>query len=158
MKELAVSKGGEVCRRGNGVGVWQSASGFILYDKDWLVVMSDDVVWLCWEESCWGCVRSWRKIWMEHRSMRNDLREAYKVYISQGLIGVGGLPFSLCLNVLLYSEATDNVVTASTFTVALISWYELGAWLPYFQYHLRPTTSITIMPHALTYWVNQYNI
>jgi len=110
------------------------------------------------------CVRSWVKIRMVHRSMRNGSRVADGLYIKRVLFGVGGFPFLLSLLVLLYSKASYDFEIASTF---VLSWlpqnepralsaplsksyycyqYHLHPTLPSYycyQYHLHPTLPIT---------------
>ena len=51
-----------------------------------------------------GCVRSWDKIQMVHRSMEDGSRMVDELYIKRECFGVGGFPFLLSLLVLLYSK------------------------------------------------------
>jgi len=53
-KEFVLQRGGDVDRRGDGVGIWPDGGGIICYDKDavWGVATSDDVAWLYSSELC----------------------------------------------------------------------------------------------------------
>jgi len=54
---------------------------------------------------------------MVHRSMRDGSWVADGLYIKRVLIGIGGFPFLLSLLVLLYSKASYDFETASTFVL-----------------------------------------
>jgi len=86
--ELVLRTGRDVERPENGVRVLQDDGSIICYGKEvvWGVATSEDVVWLYRYELCWWCLRSGWDIRMVHRSMRNDLRVADKVYIKRGCL------------------------------------------------------------------------
>ena len=66
---------------------------------------------------------------MVHRSMRDDIRVAHKLYIKRGCSGVGGFPFLLSLLILLYSKVNRWLWHSFNSCHDLIPQYELWTLL-----------------------------
>jgi len=74
-----------------------------------------------------------------------------RIVYKESVVGVAGFPFLLSWLVLLYSTASHNFGTASTFVLSSLPRYELWAPLCWFlmshfsyQYHLRLTPPVTV--------------
>jgi len=86
-KEVMLRKERQVGRCRGGVRLWWDGDTMMGYNEKLAegVAMSAEIVWLYWQEWCQWCVRSWER-WMVHRSMRNDLRMVYQLYIIRGCL------------------------------------------------------------------------